>query len=84
MTDWWAELEHELLTCVEEIGLATPARGEPAPADPDRRLLTRERRRLRDHHVQIAHDARAVLIGGQRQRALGGLDGLVLLARLGF
>lgn len=25
MSDWWAELEHELLTCVEEIGLATPA-----------------------------------------------------------
>jgi len=25
MNDWWAELEHELLTCVEEIGLATPA-----------------------------------------------------------
>jgi len=25
MTDWWSELEHELLTCVEEIGLATPA-----------------------------------------------------------
>ena len=25
MTDWWAELENELLTCVEEIGLATPA-----------------------------------------------------------
>lgn len=25
MTDWWAELENELLTCVEAIGLATPA-----------------------------------------------------------
>ena len=25
MTDWWAELENELLSCVEEIGLATPA-----------------------------------------------------------
>ena len=25
MADWWSELEHELLTCVEEIGLATPA-----------------------------------------------------------
>jgi hypothetical protein len=25
MTDWWAELEHELLSCVEAIGLATPA-----------------------------------------------------------
>ena len=25
MSDWWAELENELLTCVEEIGLATPA-----------------------------------------------------------
>jgi len=25
MTDWWSELENELLSCVEEIGLATPA-----------------------------------------------------------
>jgi hypothetical protein len=25
MTEWWAELENELLSCVEEIGLATPA-----------------------------------------------------------
>ena len=25
MSDWWAELENELLSCVEEIGLATPA-----------------------------------------------------------
>jgi hypothetical protein len=25
MTDWWNELEKELLSCVEEIGLATPA-----------------------------------------------------------
>lgn len=25
MADWWAELENELLSCVEEMGLATPA-----------------------------------------------------------
>jgi len=25
MTDWWSELENELLSCVDEIGLATPA-----------------------------------------------------------
>ena len=25
MTDWWSELENELLSGVEEIGLATPA-----------------------------------------------------------
>ena len=25
MNDWWTELENELLSCVQEIGLATPA-----------------------------------------------------------
>ena len=31
MTDWWVELENELLTCVEEIGLCHTRRGRTAP-----------------------------------------------------